>query len=89
MNINMDERNGVIIVFIKEERLDAHNSNDLKSAIKDLFESGEEKYPGRLAGRPFYRQFRTWSTRLRIQECNYPTGGVEIINSSASSEINV
>lgn len=42
MNINIVDKNGVVIVFIKEERLDAHNSNDLKSAVKELFESGKK-----------------------------------------------
>jgi len=42
MNINMVEKNEIVMIFIKEERLDAHNSNDLNSAVKDLFESGKK-----------------------------------------------
>ena len=38
----MVEKNEIVMIFIKEERLDAHNSNDLKSAVKDLFESGKK-----------------------------------------------
>jgi anti-sigma B factor antagonist len=42
MNMNFAEKNDIVVLFIKEERLDAHNSNDLKSAVKNLFDDGKK-----------------------------------------------
>jgi anti-sigma B factor antagonist len=40
MNIKTESNNGVIVVFVKEERLDANNSDELKSQLNRLFETG-------------------------------------------------
>lgn len=40
MNLKTESNKGAIVVFVKEERLDAHNSNDLKAEMNRLFESG-------------------------------------------------
>ncbi len=42
MNINTKEKNDVIVIAIREERVDAHNSNDLKDELKSLFEAGKK-----------------------------------------------
>jgi anti-sigma B factor antagonist len=42
MNMNFAEKNNIVVLFIKEERLDAHNSNDLKNTLKNLFEEGKK-----------------------------------------------
>ncbi len=42
MNLVVVERNGVVIVRVKEERLDAHISNDLKNELKRLYEDGKK-----------------------------------------------
>ena len=42
MNLNIETRNEVIIIYVKEERLDAHNSGDLKSEMQRLFEEGKK-----------------------------------------------
>jgi anti-sigma B factor antagonist len=42
MNMKCQERNGVSIIFVQEERVDAHNSDDLKKEIKNLFEAGKK-----------------------------------------------
>ena len=41
MNLTTEEKNGVVIIAIKEERLDAHNSGDLKTEIKRFFDEGK------------------------------------------------
>jgi anti-sigma B factor antagonist len=38
MNLKTEEKNDILIIFVKEERLDAHNSNDLKVKMQELFE---------------------------------------------------
>jgi anti-sigma B factor antagonist len=40
MNLKTESNGGYVIVFVKEERLDAHNSGDLKTEMNRLFESG-------------------------------------------------
>jgi anti-sigma B factor antagonist len=40
MNLNTESKNGVIIIEVKEERLDAHNSGDLKVEMQRLFDEG-------------------------------------------------
>lgn len=42
MNLNIETRNEVIIINVKEERLDAHNSGELKSEMQRLFEEGNK-----------------------------------------------
>ncbi len=40
MNLKSEIRSNVIILEVQEERLDAHNSGDLKSAMLKFFEEG-------------------------------------------------
>jgi anti-sigma B factor antagonist len=42
MNLHIEEKNSVTIISVREERLDAHNSNDLKEEIHSLFEGGKK-----------------------------------------------
>jgi anti-sigma B factor antagonist len=42
MKMKFQERNEVFIIFVQEERVDAHNSNELKEEIKNLFETGKK-----------------------------------------------
>jgi anti-sigma B factor antagonist len=42
MNIVSEEKNGVVVLYIKEERLDAHNSADLKSLLLETFQKGQK-----------------------------------------------
>jgi len=42
MNMKFQERNGISIIIVQEERVDAHNSNDLKDELKKLFEAGKK-----------------------------------------------
>jgi len=42
MNMKFQERNGISIIIVQEERVDAHNSNDLKDELKKLFEAGRK-----------------------------------------------
>ncbi|MDD5580091.1 MAG: STAS domain-containing protein [Methylobacter sp.] len=41
MNLNLEKLNGYSVLFIKEERIDAHNSGELKEAILRMIEEGE------------------------------------------------
>ena len=41
MNLNIEEKGAVVLIEIKEERLDAHNSGELKSQMLTLFEEGK------------------------------------------------
>jgi anti-sigma B factor antagonist len=41
MNLHMEERGAVMLLAVKEERLDAHNSGDLKAQMLKLFEEGK------------------------------------------------
>jgi anti-sigma B factor antagonist len=41
MNLNLEKINGYSVLFIKEERIDAHNSGELKEYILHLLEQGE------------------------------------------------
>ncbi len=43
MNLKIERKNNLVIINVKEERLDAHNSGDLKSEMQQLFISGEKK----------------------------------------------
>lgn len=42
MNLKSEIRSNVIILEVQEERLDAHNSGDLKSAMLKFFEEGNK-----------------------------------------------
>jgi len=42
MNLLKEKKNDVTILYVREERLDAHNSGDLKVELAALFE-GDEK----------------------------------------------
>jgi anti-sigma B factor antagonist len=50
MNLQIDERGNVILIQIMEERLDAHNSTDLKTRMLDLFEEGKNNMVVDLGG---------------------------------------
>jgi anti-sigma B factor antagonist len=41
MNLNLEKLNGFSVLFIKEERIDAHNSGELKETILHMIEQGE------------------------------------------------
>lgn len=40
MNIKTELSDGISVLFIKEDRLDANNSEDLKGELRRLFDSG-------------------------------------------------
>ncbi len=42
MNLKSDIRNNVVVIEVKEERLDAHNSGDLKVEMQRLFAEGNK-----------------------------------------------
>ena len=42
MNLRNEEKNGIVIVYVQEERLDAHNSGELKIEMQKLFEEGNK-----------------------------------------------
>lgn len=41
MNIKREEQGTVVVMQIKEERLDAHNADELKQELGSLFEAGK------------------------------------------------
>jgi anti-sigma B factor antagonist len=41
MNLQIEERGRVVILVVQEERLDAHNSGELKAQMVRLFEEGK------------------------------------------------
>jgi anti-sigma B factor antagonist len=41
MNINIDEQGTTVLIEVKEERLDAHNSSELKTQMLTLFDEGK------------------------------------------------
>lgn len=41
MNINIDEQGTTVLIEVKEERLDAHNSSELKTQMLSLFDEGK------------------------------------------------
>jgi anti-sigma B factor antagonist len=43
MNLNLEKKNGFNVLTIQEERIDAHNSSDLKSYLLQLIEGGENQ----------------------------------------------
>jgi anti-sigma B factor antagonist len=42
MNLRHEEKDGIVIVYVREERLDAHNSNELKEEMQRLFHEGKK-----------------------------------------------
>ncbi len=42
MNLKIEKKNGIMIINVKEERLDAHNSGELKSVMQKSFEEGNK-----------------------------------------------
>ena len=41
MILKIEEKSGVVLIEIKEERLDAHNSGELKAEMLKLFDEGK------------------------------------------------
>lgn len=41
MILKVEEKGEVVVILVKEERLDAHNSGELKSQMLSLFEEGK------------------------------------------------
>jgi len=41
MNINIEEKGSTVLIVVKEERLDAHNSSELKTQMLSLFDEGK------------------------------------------------
>lgn len=41
MNIKREEQGNIVLVQVKEERLDAHNADELKQELGRLFEAGK------------------------------------------------
>ncbi len=42
MNLKIEEKNDIVVINVKEERLDAHNSGDLKLEMSRLFGEGKK-----------------------------------------------
>jgi anti-sigma B factor antagonist len=40
MQLKIEENGAVRVIYVKEERLDAHNSDELKAELNRLFDSG-------------------------------------------------
>jgi anti-sigma B factor antagonist len=40
MQVKIEENGAVRVIYVKEERLDAHNSDELKAELNRLFDSG-------------------------------------------------
>lgn len=41
MIVSIEEHGSVVVLVLQEERLDAHNSNELKTQLLNLFEEGK------------------------------------------------
>ncbi len=41
MNVTQEKINGIQVLYVKEERIDAHNSADLKDHLLTMIEQGE------------------------------------------------
>lgn len=41
MNLLIEQRGGAVLLIVQEERLDAHNSSELKTQMLKLFEEGK------------------------------------------------
>lgn len=42
MNLQTEIKNDIVIIYVNEERLDAHNSGELKIEVQKLFEQGNK-----------------------------------------------
>lgn len=42
MNLQTELKNDIVIIYVNEERLDAHNSGELKTEVQKLFEQGRK-----------------------------------------------
>jgi anti-sigma B factor antagonist len=42
MNLQTELKNDIVIIYVNEERLDAHNSGELKVEVQKLFEQGQK-----------------------------------------------
>jgi anti-sigma B factor antagonist len=42
MNFKTETQNDVMVIYVREERLDAHNSDELKAEMLRLFDSGSK-----------------------------------------------
>ena len=42
MNLQKEESKGMVVIKVKEDRLDAHNANDLKSELLHSFDEGKK-----------------------------------------------
>jgi anti-sigma B factor antagonist len=42
MQALVEERNAIVLIEVREDRLDAHNSSELKSRMLNLFEEGKK-----------------------------------------------
>ena len=42
MKLQLEDKNGIVIVYVREDRLDAHNSNDLKEEMQRLFREAKK-----------------------------------------------
>ncbi len=42
MNLKIEKKNDIVVINVKEERLDAHNSGELKSEMQKMFEEGRK-----------------------------------------------
>lgn len=42
MNLQTEIKNDIVIIYVNEERLDAHNSGELKIEVQKLFEQGKK-----------------------------------------------
>jgi len=40
MNLKTEKKNDIMVINVREERLDAHNSGELKTAMQKLFDEG-------------------------------------------------
>ena len=43
MNFRTEAKEGAMVVFVREERLDAHNADELKVEMQRLFQSGSKQ----------------------------------------------
>lgn len=42
MNLQTEIKNDIVIIYVNEERLDAHNSGELKVEVQKFFEQGQK-----------------------------------------------
>ncbi|WP_243371370.1 STAS domain-containing protein [Geotalea sp. SG265] len=42
MNLQTELKNNIVIIYVNEERLDAHNSGELKAEVQKMFEQGQK-----------------------------------------------